>query len=66
MFKGMRGPLAGSRPLRIYFEFWPAGLRPAGSDPAELLAFLGRHGLRFSAPKTTRLRRSLPDDVWGR
>jgi FkbM family methyltransferase len=45
VFKGMRGQLAGSRPLRIYFEFWPAGLRPAGSDPAELLAFLRQHGL---------------------
>ncbi len=45
VFKGMRGQLAGSRPLRIYFEFWPAGLRAAGCDPAELLAFLKQHGL---------------------
>ena len=45
VFKGMRGQLTGSRPLRIYFEFWPAGLRGAGSDPAELLAFLRQHGL---------------------
>jgi len=47
VFKGMRGQLAGSRPMRIYFEFWPAGLRPAGSDPAELLAFLRQHAFRL-------------------
>ena len=45
VFKGMRGQLAASRPLRIYFEFWPVGLRAAGSDPAELLAFLKQYGL---------------------
>jgi len=47
VFKGMRGQLAGSRPMRIHFEFWPAGLRRAGSDPAELLAFPGQHGFRL-------------------
>jgi FkbM family methyltransferase len=47
VFKGMRGQLAGSRPMQIYFEFWPAGLRPVGSDPAELLAFLGQYGFRL-------------------
>jgi len=61
VFKGMRGQLAGSRPLRIHFEFWPAGLRHAGSDPAELLAFLRQHGLRLYRTEnhTTTL---LPDD----
>jgi FkbM family methyltransferase len=47
VFKGMHGQLAGSRPLRIYFEFWPAGLRAAGSEPAELLAFLRQRGFRL-------------------
>jgi FkbM family methyltransferase len=47
VLKGMRAQLAGSRPVRIYFEFWPAGLRAAGSDPAELLAFLRQHGFRL-------------------
>jgi FkbM family methyltransferase len=47
VFKGMRSQLAGSRPMRIHFEFWPAGLRRAGSEPAELLAFLGQHGFRL-------------------
>src|SRR4051812_23569734 len=47
VFKGMRGLLAGSRPMRIYFEFWPAGLRRAGSEPAELLAFLRLQGFRL-------------------
>lgn len=47
VFKGMRGQLAGSRSMRIYFEFWPAGLRSAGSVPAELLAFLEQYGFRL-------------------
>ena len=61
VFKGMRGQLAGSRPLRIYFEFWPAGLRPAGCDPAELLAFLGQHGFRLYRTENHTLT-PLPDD----
>ena len=61
VFKGMRGQLAGSRPLRIYFEFWPAGLRPAGSDPAELLAFLRQHGFRLHRTENHTLT-PLPDD----
>ena len=47
VFRGMRDQLTSSRPLRIYFEFWAAGLRSAGSDPAELLAFLQQHGFRL-------------------
>jgi len=61
VFRGMRGLLAGSRPLRIYFEFWPAGLRPAGSDPAELLAFLRQHGFRLYRTENHRLT-PLPED----
>jgi FkbM family methyltransferase len=61
VIKGMRGQLAGSRPLRIYFEFWPAGLRPAGSEPAELLAFLRQHGFRLYRTEDRALT-PLPDD----
>jgi FkbM family methyltransferase len=61
VFKGMRGQLAGSRPLRIHFEFWPAGLRRANSDPAELLAFLGQHGFHLYRTEHNTLT-PLPDD----
>jgi FkbM family methyltransferase len=61
VFKGMRGQLAGSRPLRICFEFWPAGLRPNGSDPAELLAFLRQRGFRLYRTENHTLT-PLPDD----
>jgi hypothetical protein len=61
--KGMRGQLAGSRPLRIYLEFWPAGLRPAGSDPAALLAFLRQHGFRLYRTENNMLT-LLPDEEY--
>lgn len=61
VLKGMRGQLAGSRPLQIYFEFWPAGLRPAGSDPAELLDFLRQHRLRLYRTENHTLT-PVPDD----
>jgi FkbM family methyltransferase len=46
---GARGVLANSPHVTILMEFWPYGLRKAGSDPAELLGFL--RGLGFSARK---------------
>ena len=45
-FRGMQGLLdapANAR-LAVYFEFWPQGLRAAGSEPSEPLDFLIRHG----------------------
>jgi len=54
VFKGMGSQLTGSRPLRIYFEFWPSGLRAAGCDTAELLDFLSFMGSVCSAPTTRR------------
>src|SRR5262245_9177564 len=62
VFKGMRGQLVGSRPLRIYFEFWPTGTRRAGCDPRELLAFLRQYGLRLYRPADDRLTPVLDDD----
>jgi FkbM family methyltransferase len=47
VFAGMRRTLANSPNLRIYLEFWPAGLRRAGSDPLELLAFLTGSGFQL-------------------
>jgi FkbM family methyltransferase len=73
VFRGMRGQLAGSRPLKICFEFWPAGLRSAGTDPAELLAFLGEHGFHLyrtenhaltPLPDTKSLEGSLKGTTW--
>ncbi len=46
VFRGMQGLLdapANAR-MAIYFEYWPQGLRDAGADPNELLAFLDRNG----------------------
>jgi hypothetical protein len=47
VFKGMHRTLTHSENLRMYFEFWPAGLRRAGCEPMELLAFLKQLGLKL-------------------
>ena len=46
VFRGMKGLLdaPANVPLAIYFEFWPQGLRDAGSEPADPLNFLIGHG----------------------
>lgn len=54
VFRGMRGLLDEPRnaKLAIYFEFWPQGLRDAGSDPLELLHFLVANGFGVHQPQS--------------
>lgn len=40
VFRGMEKMLSRNRSTRLYFEFWPFGLRHAGEDPAALLQWL--------------------------
>jgi FkbM family methyltransferase len=46
VLRGMDRVFAESPGLRLYLEFWPAGLRSAGTEPEELLDFLFAKGLR--------------------
>jgi FkbM family methyltransferase len=41
---GMERLLASNPTVRVLFEFWPAGLRGAGTEPHALLAFLSERG----------------------
>jgi FkbM family methyltransferase len=45
---GLSGTLARSPRLTLLTEFWPDGLRAAGSDPFAYLAFLRDHGMVLS------------------
>jgi FkbM family methyltransferase len=47
VLRGMEGLLAASPRLSLYFELWPAGLRAAGTDPADVLDFLRRRDFRL-------------------
>ena len=44
VLRGMTGLFAANPALRMFVEYWPAGLRRAGAEPAELLAFFKEHG----------------------
>lgn len=46
---GMRGLLEEFRPA-IIFEYWPQGIRDAGSDPAQLLGYLRSLGYQLRVP----------------
>lgn len=46
VLRGMEGTLKNSPSLVVLMEFWPHGLRSAGSDPEEIFAFWKRLGLR--------------------
>ncbi len=48
---GMEQVLAASPQVRVYFEFWPAGLRAAGSSPEQLLAFFHERGFTVYRPQ---------------
>jgi len=52
VFRGMEGLLDDPRnqTLAIFFEYWPRGLRHAGSDPQELLRFLTARGFDLFHP----------------
>jgi FkbM family methyltransferase len=44
VLRGMEEVMRASPGLEIYFEFWPAGLRAAGTDPEEVFAHLHDRG----------------------
>jgi FkbM family methyltransferase len=46
VLRGMDRVFAQNPGLRLYLEFWPAGLRAAGTEPQELLDFLFAKGFR--------------------
>jgi FkbM family methyltransferase len=48
VFNGMDQVLRNNQNLQIYFEFWPQGLKNAGSNPSDLLTFLISRGFRLS------------------
>ena len=56
VLRGMSGLLDDPQNARlaIYFEFWPQGLRDAGSEPTEILDFLDARGFRVCQPTTTK------------
>jgi FkbM family methyltransferase len=47
VLQGLEGTIRNSNPLVILSEFWPWGLREAGSDPFEILQRLQGFGLRL-------------------
>ena len=63
VFRGMQGLLDASRntDLTIYFEFWPQGLRDAGSEPVETLEFLVANGFAIHYPRDDKLGSAAPD-----
>lgn len=44
VFRGMEEMLAAGRPRQLLFEYWPEGLRRAGTKPVELLRYLEARG----------------------
>ena len=53
VFRGMQGLLDEPRnaAMTVYFEFWPQGLRDAGSDPLEPLRFFVANGFSVYQPQ---------------
>lgn len=47
VLRGMEGILERSAGIQVYFEYWPQGLRHAGSAPTDPLTFLGDRGFEF-------------------
>jgi len=47
VLKGMDKVFAASSNLTIYFEFWPFGLRAAGTQPQHILDHLFKHGFQI-------------------
>ncbi len=44
VLRGMTGLFPANPALHLFVEYWPAGLRRAGTEPAALLAFFQEHG----------------------
>jgi FkbM family methyltransferase len=62
---GGRNLLKNNRDIILFLEFWPFGLRRAGTDPEQLLSYLGELGFYLYNLKGSRLAKfqwtSLPD-----
>ncbi len=55
VLRGAAGVLSASDRCILMFEFWPHGLRQAGSPPEQFLGDLDAAGLKLYAPKSRRL-----------
>jgi FkbM family methyltransferase len=51
VFTGMQNILASNPNVTVYFEFWPDGMRQAGSSPQDALDYLKARGLRIYQPR---------------
>lgn len=49
VLRGMTGLFAANPALKLFVEYWPAGLRRAGTEPAELLAFFKEHAWELAS-----------------
>jgi hypothetical protein len=47
--RGMTRILGENPAIRLFVEFWPFGLRRAGSAPMDLIAFLHDNGFKLAA-----------------
>ena len=66
VFRGMRGLLAGDRPMSVLTEFWPAGIENAGGDPRAYLDVFRTGGFECFHPEPDgRLEPVAYDAVWG-
>ena len=54
VFAGMEKLLASGARLRVYFEFWPYGMRAAGFEPESLPFHLLERGFRLLHPSSGR------------
>ena len=48
---GATALLAANPQLRLFVEYWPEGLRRAGTSPADLVAFFHAHGWQLASPR---------------
>jgi len=55
---GMERALSANPNVQVFFEFSPAGLRRAGTDPESLLAFFRERGFELYETEGARLKRS--------
>ena len=49
VLRGMTGLFPANPALKLFVEYWPAGLRRAGTEPAELRAFFREHGWELAS-----------------
>jgi FkbM family methyltransferase len=54
---GMRGIIDRTPAMKVFFEYWPSGLRHAGDDPGDLLAAFADRGFSLFEPSRSGLRK---------